>query len=156
MMELAELLCREAVLSGLRATSKKQALQEIAKSASGLTGVKEHRILEALLERERLGSTGVGFGIAIPHAKLAEIDRLWGVFARLDKPIRFDSVDDRPVDLMFLLLAPDSAGADHLKALARVARLLRDKAQCARLRGADGGDALYAALIEPGAGENAA
>ena len=149
MMELGALLSREAVLPRLKATGKKQALQEIARSAAGLTGVGERRILDALLERERLGSTGVGLGIAIPHAKLAEIDRLWGLFARLEAPVRFDAVDDRPVDLMFMLLAPDSAGADHLKALARVSRLLRDKAQCARLRGAEGGDALYAALVEP-------
>lgn len=150
-MELADLLRRDAVLSGLKATSKKQALREIAARAALLTGVGERRVLEVLLERERLGSTGVGFGVAVPHAKLAEIDRLWGLFARFDTPIPFDAVDDRPVDLMFMLLAPDTAGADHLKALARVSRLLRDKAQCERLRGAKGEDALYAALVEPGA-----
>lgn len=150
-MELGYLLRRDAVLSGLKAASKKQALREVAARAALLTGVGERRVLEALLERERLGSTGVGFGVAVPHAKLAELDRLWGLFARFDAPIPFDAVDDRPVDLMFVLLAPDTAGADHLKALASVSRLLRDKAQCERLRGARGGDALYAALVEPGA-----
>lgn len=155
-MTLADLLCREAVFADLKATSKKHALQEIARCAARLSGVAERRILDALIERERLGSTGVGQGIAIPHAKLAEIRQLWGLFARLETPIRFDAIDDRPVDLMFLLLAPDSAGADHLKALARVSRLLRDRAHCARLRGANGGDALYAALIEPGASSDAA
>ncbi len=155
-MTLADLLCREAVFADLKATSKKQALQEIARYAARLSGVEERRILDALLERERLGSTGVGQGIAIPHAKLAEVGRLWGLFARLETAVRFDAIDDRPVDLMFLLLAPDTAGADHLKALARISRLLRDRAQCARLRGAKGGDALYAALIEPTASSNAA
>ena len=154
-MELGDLLCREAVLPNLKATSKKQALQEFAKHAAVLTGVGERRILDVLLERERLGTTGVGLGIAIPHAKLAEIDRLWGLFARCDSPVPFDAIDDRPVDLMFMLLAPDTAGADHLTALARVSRLLRDKAQCAKLRGAEGGDALYAALVEPTASHNA-
>lgn len=155
-MELGDILRPEAVLPNLKASGKKQALQEISRAAAALIGVDERRILDALLQRERLGSTGLELGIAIPHAKLAEIDRLWGLFARLDSPIPFDAVDDRPVDLMFLLLAPDSAGADHLQALARVSRLLRDKGQCARLRGADGADALYAVLVEPGARHDAA
>lgn len=155
-MELGELLRPEAVLSDLKATGKKQALHELAKRAAAMTGIGARRILDVLLERERLGSTGVGLGIAIPHARMAEVDRLWGLFARFETPVPFDAIDDRPVDLMFVLLAPDTAGADHLKALARISRLLRDKAQCSRLRGANGADALYAALIEPGASHDAA
>jgi PTS system nitrogen regulatory IIA component len=100
------------------------------------------------MERERLGTTGVGNGIAIPHGKLSTLDRLHGLFARLDHPIDFDAIDERPVDLIFLLLAPESAGADHLKALARVSRLLRDKTACEKLRGTEDQEALYALLVD--------
>lgn len=155
-MNIATLLAPESVVPGMKATSKKQALQELAKRASAATGVDERRIFDVLLERERLGSTAVGQGIAIPHARLSEIDKLFGMFARLETPIDFDAVDDQPVDLVFLLLAPESAGADHLKALARVSRLLRDKASCAKLRGANNGDALYALIVEPSTSHDAA
>ncbi len=155
-MEIEEILPSEGVIADLKATSKKQALQELARRAQALTSVQDRQIFEALLERERLGTTGVGLGIAIPHAKMADLDRLYGIFARLDQPIDFDAVDDQPVDLVFVLLAPESAGADHLKALARVSRLLRDKGMCAKLRGTDNPDALYALLIEPMANNNAA
>ena len=103
------------------------------------------------MERERLGTTGVGNGIAIPHGKLANLDKLYGLFARLEKPIDFQSIDEQPVDLIFLLLAPESAGADHLKALARVSRLLRDQTVCEKLRGTDQSEALYALLTEDAA-----
>ena len=109
----------------------------------------ERQIYDVLLERERLGSTGVGNGIAIPHGKLAGLKRLQGLFLRLEPAVDFDSVDEQPVDLVFLLLAPESAGADHLKALARVSRLLRDRQVCEKLRGAEHPDALYALLTEP-------
>ncbi len=138
----------EAVISGLKASSKKQALQELAKHAAQITGVNDRRIFETLLERERLGTTGVGNGIAIPHGKLADFKRLYGVFARMDKPIDFDAIDEQPVDLIFLLLAPEGAGADHLKALARVSRLLRDASVCEKLRGADTADGLYMLLTQ--------
>lgn len=150
-MELEDLVRPEGVLAHLKVTSKKQALQELAARAAALTGVSERSIFETLLERERLGSTGVGQGIAIPHGKLGEMDRLHGLFARLDTPIDFESVDDQPVDLIFLLLAPESAGADHLKALARVSRLLRNGAVVEKLRATDDAAALYAILTEPAA-----
>lgn len=143
-----DLISPDAVIASLRATSKKQALQELAGKAADLTGLEERRIFDVLLERERLGTTGVGNGIAIPHGKLPELTRLYGIFARLDKPIDFDSIDDEPVDLIFLLLAPESAGADHLKALARVSRLLRDRTICSKLRGCDTADGLYAVLTQ--------
>ena len=155
-MNIGTILSPDAVLPHMKSTSKKQALQELAKRASATTGVDERRIFDVLLERERLGSTGVGLGIAIPHARLSEIDKLFGMFARLEAPIDFDAVDDQPVDLIFLLLAPESAGADHLKALARVSRLLRDKASCAKLRGANNADALFSVLVEPSASHDAA
>lgn len=147
-MDIVNLLSPEGVIPKLHATSKKQALQELAKHAAGLTGLHERTIFDVLLERERLGTTGVGNGIAIPHGKLPGIDRLYGLFARLETPIDFDSIDEQPVDLIFMLLAPENAGADHLKALARVSRLLRDKASCEKLRGSDRADALYALLTE--------
>jgi PTS system nitrogen regulatory IIA component len=147
-MEITDLITPAAVIPNLRATSKKQALQDLAKKAAEITGLHERAIFDVLLERERLGTTGVGNGIAIPHGKLPSMDKLYGLFARLEKPIAFESIDEQPVDLIFLLLAPESAGADHLKALARVSRLLRDKGVCEKLRGTDNADALYSLLTE--------
>ncbi|MBI5120137.1 MAG: PTS IIA-like nitrogen regulatory protein PtsN [Rhodospirillales bacterium] len=147
-MEISDILEPKAVVGSLRATSKKQALQELAHLAAELTGLHERAIFNVLLERERLGTTGVGNGIAIPHGKLPQLEKLIGIFARLDKPIAYESIDEQPVDLIFLLLAPEQAGADHLKALARISRLLRDKPTCEKLRGTDKPDALYALLTE--------
>lgn len=147
-MDIADLITPAAVIPNLRATSKKQALQDLAKKAAELTGQNERAVFDVLLERERLGTTGVGNGIAIPHGKLASLGRLYGVFARLERPIHFESIDEQPVDLIFLLLAPESAGADHLKALARVSRLLRDKGVCEKLRGTENADGLFALLTE--------
>jgi PTS system nitrogen regulatory IIA component len=142
-MDIGDLVTSQGVIARLRATSKKQVLQEMSHRAAELTGIDERAIFDVLIERERLGTTGVGHGIAIPHGKLARLNRLHGLFARLDPAIPFESIDDQPVDLVFLLLAPESAGADHLKALARVSRLLRDKAVCAKLRATDRPDQLY-------------
>lgn len=147
-MELADLLTPTSIIPTLRVTSKKQALQEVARFAADLTGQHERTIFEVLLERERLGTTGVGAGVAIPHGKLPGLKRLYGVFARLKSPISFEAVDEQPVDLIFLLLAPETAGADHLKALARVSRLLRDREMCEKLRGSEKADALFALLSE--------
>ncbi len=148
-MDLADLLTPEGVTAHLKVTSKKQALQELSVKAAAVSGLSERAIFETLLERERLGSTGVGQGIAIPHGKLGELTTLHGLFARLETPIDFDSVDDQPVDLIFLLLAPEAAGADHLKALARVSRLLRNQSVVEKLRATDDADALFALLTEP-------
>jgi PTS system nitrogen regulatory IIA component len=147
-MDISDLIDPAGVVASLRVTSKKQALQELAKRASELTGTEDRKVFEVLIERERLGTTGVGNGIAIPHGKLAGLERLHGLFARLESPIDFDSIDEQPVDLICLLLAPETAGADHLKALARVSRLLRDRSMCKKLRGTDKADALYALLTE--------
>ncbi|TAN59311.1 MAG: PTS IIA-like nitrogen-regulatory protein PtsN [Rhodospirillales bacterium] len=147
-MEISDILEPSGVVANLRATSKKQALQELAHRAAEITGLHERAIFNVLLERERLGTTGVGNGIAIPHGKLPQLEKLIGIFARLEKPIAYESIDEQPVDLIFLLLAPEQAGADHLKALARISRLLRDKPTCEKLRGTDKADALYALLIE--------
>jgi len=147
-MLISDLVTPPAVISALKATSKKQALQELARRASELTGAAERTIFDVLLERERLGTTGVGDGVAIPHGKLANLPRLFGLFARLERPIDFEAIDEQPVDLIFLLLAPGGAGADHLKALARVSRLLRDRAMREKLRGSETPEALYALLVD--------
>jgi nitrogen PTS system EIIA component len=154
-MEIADLLSPDAVLSHLKAASKKQVLQEMARKAASLTRLPERRIFETLTEREKLGSTGMGQGIAIPHGRVPGIEKMTGLFAQLDHPVDFDSMDDQPVDLVFLLLAPEGAGADHLKALARVSRLLRNQAVCEKLRAASQSATLYALLTEPSAAQAA-
>ncbi|MZR29554.1 PTS IIA-like nitrogen regulatory protein PtsN [Sneathiella litorea] len=150
-MEISDLIQPQTVFADLKVTSKKQALQELARRAAVATGCSERDILDVLIERERLGTTGIGKGIAIPHGKLPGIDKVYGIFAKLNTGVDFDSMDNLPVDLLFLLLAPESAGADHLKALARVSRTLRDKGRCEKLRGSQDADALYAILTEEGA-----
>lgn len=148
-MPLNDLVAPQAVIPALKVNNKKQALQEIAARAAELTGRPEREILDVLMQRERLGSTAIGNGIAIPHGKLSKLDRLFGAFARLDRPIDFEALDGQPVDLIFLLLAPENAGADHLKALARIARLLRDPDIIRLLRDSTDREALYAVLAMP-------
>jgi len=150
-MPLLDFLAPAAVIPALRASSKKQALQELAEVAARLTGLEERTIYEVLLQRERLGSTGIGDGVAIPHAKLAKLDSIFGLVARLDKPIDFEALDGQPVDLMFVLLAPEEAGADHLKALARIARVVREPGMSDRIRATRDADALYALLTSDSA-----
>jgi nitrogen PTS system EIIA component len=147
-MPLLDFLDPQAVLPALRVSSKKHALQELAAHAARLTGLPESAVYEALLQRERLGSTGIGEGIAIPHGKLPGLNRIFGLMARLDKPVDFDALDDQPVDILFLLLAPEGAGADHLKALARVARVLREPDVIERIRTTRDAAALYAIMTE--------
>ena len=147
-MDVVELLTDQCIVANLKVSSKKQALQELAKRAARLTGQPERKIFDVLVERERLGTTGVGHGIAIPHGKLPELDKLYALFARLEAPIDFDAIDEQPVDLICVLLAPETAGADHLKALARVSRLLRDRAICEKLRGAESAEAIHALISE--------
>ena len=154
-MEIAELLSPDAIVAHLKAANKKQVLQEMAHRAGQLTRLPERRVFETLLEREKLGSTGMGQGIAIPHGRVPGIQKMTGLFAQLDHPVDFDAMDDQPVDLVFLLLAPEDAGADHLKALARVSRLLRNQAVCEKLRGAPQAATLYALLTEPTAAQAA-
>lgn len=147
-MPLLDFLDPQAVLPALRASGKKHALQELAAHAAKLTALDEAGIFEALLQRERLGSTGIGEGIAIPHGKLPGLTRIFGLVARLEKPIDFEALDGQPVDILFLLLAPEGAGADHLKALARVARVLREPGLIERVRATRDAAAVYAVLTE--------
>ena len=148
-MDLADLIAPEAVFPALKAKTKKQALQELAQRAAKLTGVDAREILDTLLQRERLGSTGVGRGIAIPHGRVPALHKIVTMFARLDEAIDFEALDDEPVDLIFLLLAPEGAGADHLKALARIARLLRDQDVAKKLRASRDAQAIYSVLALP-------
>ena len=145
-MTITDLVAPEAILPALKVNSKKQALQELAAKAAELTGQNERAVFEVLLQREKLGTTAVGYGVAIPHDKLPKLEKIFGLFARLDRPIDFEAMDGQPVDLVFLLLAPEGAGADHLKALARVARLLRDPAVTHKLRASQDAESLYAVL----------
>jgi len=147
-MDLSDLIAPEAIIPALKASSKKQLLQIMAEKAAATSGLPEREVLETILQREKLGSTGVGNGIAIPHGKLPDIDKIVGVFARLENPVDFEALDDQPVDLVFLLLAPESAGADHLKALSRIARLLRDPEMVNKLRVTHEAQALYAFLTQ--------
>ena len=146
-MTLTDLITRDAILPAMKVGSKKQALQELSERAARQCGVPAREIFEALIQRERLGSTGIGNGIAIPHGKL-KVERIFGVFARIEKPIDFESLDGEPVDLVLLLLAPEKAGADHLKALARAARLLRSQSTTAKLRATRDPAMLYSILAE--------
>lgn len=148
-MDLSDLISPKAIVPSAKVSSKKQILQELAEKAAAMTGLTEREIFDILLQRERLGSTGVGQGVAIPHGKLPGLERIHGIFARLEKPVDFDAMDDQPVDLIFLLLAPEGAGADHLKALARIARVLREPGTAQKLRGCRDAEGLYALLMAP-------
>ena len=147
-MEITDLLDPSGVIPHLRVASKRQALQELARRAAATSGQDEHKIFETVWEREQLGSTGIGNGTAVPHGRIAGLKRPMALFARLEKPLDFDAIDSLPVDLIFLLLTPADAGADHLKALARISRLLRNRAVCAKLRGTESADAIYALLTD--------
>lgn len=142
-MRLTDFVSPEAIFANVRATNKKQLLQELSQRAAKLSELDEREIFDALLHRERLGSTGIGEGVAIPHGKLAKVKSIFGIFARLERPIDFDSLDGAPVDLVFLLIAPEASGADHLKALACVARVLRDPALVSAVRATNDSDALF-------------
>src|SRR5476651_2797614 len=148
-MPLTDLVTPNAIMPALKVNNKKQAIAELAAKAAVLTGQSERDILEILLQREKLGSTGVGNGVAIPHGKLPKLGKLFGLFAHLDRAVDFEALDNQPVDLVFLLLAPEGAGADHLKALARVARLLRDQDVAKKLRASRDAQAIYSVLALP-------
>jgi nitrogen PTS system EIIA component len=150
-INLAEIIDSRAVLSAVKAQNKKQLLLELSQAIGGIVAVDHRIVFETLLTREKLGSTGLGQGIAIPHGRLPNITRVYGLFAKLATPVAYDSVDGQPVDLVFVLLSPNHAGADHLTALAKISRLLRAPGTMAKLRGTDTAEGLYAILTEPAA-----
>ncbi len=144
-MPLTDLIAPNAILPALKVNNKKQVLQELAARAATLTGQNERAIFDLLMQREKLGTTAIGNG------KIPTLSRLFGLFARLDRPVDFDALDNQPVDLVFLLLAPEGAGADHLQALARIARLMRDQTVVHKLRATQDAESLYAVLAMPSA-----
>ncbi|HRE21745.1 MAG TPA: PTS IIA-like nitrogen regulatory protein PtsN [Rhabdaerophilum sp.] len=145
-MTVASLITPDSVVAGIKGASKKQVLQDLSGQLARISGLPERAIFETLLQRERLGTTGIGQGMAIPHGRIAGLHRLVGLFARLQKPVDFEALDGEQVDLVFVLLAPEDAGADHLQALARIARLFRDSQLVQKLRQTDDPAALYAIL----------
>lgn len=145
-MTVSSLITPESVVAGLKGNGKKQVLQELSSHLARVSGLSDRAIFETLLQRERLGTTGVGQGIAIPHGRIAGLTRLVGLFARLARPVDFEALDGEPVDLVFVLLAPEDAGADHLQALARIARLFRGPTIAQKLRQTEDPAALYAIL----------
>ena len=155
-MELSDILAKESVIACAKVSSKRQLLQLLADSAADPASASAQEIFETLNEREQLGSTGLGNGIAIPHGKIAGLNGVTAVFARLDRAIDFDAVDDQPVDIVFMLLAPIGAGADHLKALSRVARVLREDRVVEELRENRDADRIYEILTAPFEAHNAA
>jgi PTS system nitrogen regulatory IIA component len=155
-MHLGDLISPEAVLRSLKPKSRKQLLQELSARAARISGLPERDIFDVLWQREQLGSTGLGQGVAIPHGKLGGLKQMVGLFAQLSEPVEFDAVDGEPVDIVFLLLAPEGAGADHLKALARISRLLRERGSVEKLRASKDAAALYAVLTQDEASSHAA
>ena len=148
-MKISDILDARAVLPQLSATNKKQALQGIAQHFAALVAIDQRIIFETLLTREKLGSTGLGQGFAIPHGRLSGLKQVTGLFAKLAHPIDYDAVDGKPVDLVFALLSPDHAGADHLTALAKISRVMRSPAAVSKLRATNTAEGLYAVLTEP-------
>ena len=156
MSQIASLLPTGNILLDLDAGSKARLFEAVGALFETSQGLSKKVVVDSLQAREKLGSTGLGHGIAIPHGKIPTLTRVYGLFARLASPVEFDAVDNEPVDLVFLLLAPEHAGADHLKALARISRLLRDHEVVAKLRGTDTAEGLFAILTEPAATPHAA
>ncbi|MEO8758474.1 MAG: PTS sugar transporter subunit IIA [Devosia sp.] len=148
-MELEDILSEEAVIVCTDTTTKRGVLAKLSEKVAALTGQSEAEIFESLNDRESLGSTGLGNGIAVPHGKFAALKGVMAVFLKLEMPVDFDSVDDQPVDIVMMLLAPMGAGADHLKALARVARVLRTDSVTEALRRTNDPAQLYAILTQP-------
>ena len=155
-MDISDILSPHMVFERVKAPSKKKLITEIAGFAAGAAGLDADKVFDALWQREKLASTGVGHGVAIPHARMAKLEKLVGVFVHLDEAIDFEAIDSAPVDLVFALLTPAEAGADHLKALARISRLMRNAAVCEKLRAANDRSQIYALLTEPTAGVHAA
>ena len=146
-MKIADILAPDAVLHDVKVKSKKQLLEVLADLAARKTKLDSALVLDALIERERLGTTGIGFGVALPHTRLPKLKKIFCGFIS-SEPVDFDSVDNKPVDLAFVLLVPEEAGADHLKALARLSRLLRNEETVAALRKASSAKELYDLVIQ--------
>lgn len=145
-MKISDIMTEKNVVLGVKALSKRQLLQDLAQKASEITGINERTLFDIVLERENLGSTGFGSGTALPHGRIPDLDKVYGFFAKLSAPLDFEAIDNKPVDLVFLLLSPEGSGADHLTALAQVSRILKDEATCEKLRQADSAEKIYSIL----------
>ncbi len=145
-MKISDIMTEKSIVIDSKVSNKRQLLQELSVKAAELTGINERTIFDTILERENLGSTGFGAGTALPHGRSAEINKVYGVFAKLSSPIEFEAIDGKPVDLVFLLISPEGSGADHLTALAQVSRVLKDEATCSKLRVASRSDEVYSLL----------
>lgn len=145
-MKISDIMTEKNVVLGLKANSKRQLLQELSDKAAEITGINERTIFDIVLERENLGSTGFGGGTALPHGRIPELDKVYGLFAKLNAPVDFEAVDNKPVDLVFLLLSPEGSGADHLTALTQISRILKDENTCEKLRQMNNGEEIYALL----------
>lgn len=145
-MKISEIMGENCVMVGLKAQNKRQLLQDMSKKAAELTSISERTIFDSLLERENLGSTGFGGATALPHARIAEADKVYGFFAKLSSPVDFEAIDSKPVDLVFMLISPEGSGADHLTALAKASRILKDEATCDKLRQTSNAEEIYALL----------
>jgi nitrogen PTS system EIIA component len=154
-LHMRDFLAPQSIIANMAAKTKAEILQNLSALAAPVTGKDTHAIFDVLWEREKLGTTGVGFGIAIPHGRIEGLDKVYGFFARLAESVNFDSIDEKPVDLVFLLLAPESAGADHLHALAVVSRLLRNPKLCEQLRRAKSEAEMHRILAEASTAEAA-
>lgn len=145
-MKISEIMTVDSVIAGLKSNNKRQLLQDLSKKAAEITGISERNIFDSLLERENLGSTGFGGGTALPHARIAEAPKVYGIFAHLTSALDFEAIDGKPVDLVFLLLSPEGSGADHLTALAQASRILKDEATCNKIRKTANREEIYALL----------
>ena len=145
-MNIADIISKEAVLDNVQATSKRELVQVLSNKIATLSNIDERVVFDAVWERENLGSTGYGDGVAFPHARIEGLEKVSAMFARLDEPVDFDSLDGKPVDLVFLLISPENSGADHLTALASLSRVLKTEGSCEKLRKARSIDELYAIL----------
>ena len=147
-MNISNILNEKSIFLDVRSGSKREFLQELSQKASNICGIDALSIFDAVLERENLGSTGFGNGVALPHSRFPELDKVYAFFAKPSTAIDFDSIDNRPVDLIFLLLSPEGSGADHLTALAMLSRILKDETLCNKLRNTSNITGIYALLNE--------
>ncbi len=145
-MKLSEIMSEKSILMGLKSNSKRQLLQDFAVKAAEITGLNERTIFDTIMERENLGSTGFGEGTALPHGRFEGLNRVYGLFARLNSPVDFEAIDGKPVDLIFMLLSPEGNGADHLTALAQASRFLKDESTRNKLRQISSSQEIYALL----------
>ena len=145
-MKISDLMPNDSILLSVKAKNKRNLLQELAEFAASVTKISDRTIFDTILERENLGSTGFGGGLALPHGRLAELDRVYVFCAKLSTPIDFESIDNKPVDVVFLLLSPESSGADHLTALAQVSRILKNNGLINKIREAQSTEEIHALL----------